>query len=61
MAGSPHSVPASGGSPGPGTSGGLAPYRVSKAGLNALTRTVADSTGSERTGLLWEDEQIVPW
>ena len=46
---------------GPGTSGGLAPYRVSKAGLNALTRTVADSTGSERTGLLWEDEQIVPW
>ena len=95
---------------GPGTAGGLAPYRVSKAGLNALTRNlaaelghgrrgvlvdatcpghcrtdlggpdaprsaeqgadttvwlatrdIAESTGPERTGLLWEDRKIVPW
>jgi NAD(P)-dependent dehydrogenase (short-subunit alcohol dehydrogenase family) len=95
---------------GPGTAGGLAPYRVSKAGLNALTRNLAaelghgrrgvlvdatcpghcrtdmggpdaprspeqgvatalwlatrelaEGTGPERTGLLWEDRQIVPW
>ena len=96
---------------GPGTSGGLAPYRVSKAGLNAMTRNLAAETGfgsrgvlvdaicpghcrtdmggedaprsaaegaetivwladrAERTpdgsvvptGLLWEDEAVVPW
>ena len=96
---------------GPGTSGGLAPYRISKAGVNALTRNLAAETGfgsrgvlvdavcpghcrtdmggehaprsadegaqtiiwlADRpdrqadgaivpTGLLWEDERIVPW
>jgi NAD(P)-dependent dehydrogenase (short-subunit alcohol dehydrogenase family) len=96
---------------GPGTSGGLAPYRVSKAGLNAMTKNLAaemmhgkrgvlvdamcpnhcrtdmggpeaprsaaegaetivwlatrdlvDSEGNlARTGLLWEDREIVPW
>jgi len=96
---------------GPGTAGGLAPYRVSKAAVNALTRNLAAETGfgsrgvlvdamcpghcrtdmggedaprsadegaqtilwlanrADRaadgapvpTGLLWEDEQVVPW
>lgn len=96
---------------GPGTAGGLAPYRVSKAALNAMVRNFAaemqwgergvlvdavcpghcrtqmggpeaprsaeegaatvvwladrpardDSDASVPTGLLWEDQQIVPW
>jgi 3-oxoacyl-[acyl-carrier protein] reductase len=25
------------------------------------TRNLTDNTGATRTGLLWEDEQIVPW
>lgn len=37
---------------GPGLAGGLAPYRVSKAGLNALTRNLAAETGFGRRGLL---------
>ena len=37
---------------GPGTSGGLAPYRVSKAGLNALTRNLAAELGHGRRGVL---------
>lgn len=37
---------------GPGLSGGLAPYRVSKAALNALTRNFAAETGFGRRGLL---------
>lgn len=92
---------------GPGTSGGLAPYRVSKAAVNALTKNLAAELGAGRrgvladavcpghcrtgmggpdaprsavdgaatalwlacradgpevdTGLLWEDQQVVPW
>ena len=89
---------------GPGTSGGLAPYRVSKAALNAMVKNLAAELGDGRrgvlvdatcpghcrtdmggpaaprsaeqgaatavwlasradgpTGLLWEDEQVVPW
>jgi len=92
---------------GPGNAGGLAPYRISKAGVNALVRNLAHETGlgargilvdatcpnhsrtdmggpdaprsaqegaataiwlatrtfnpGDATGLLWEDEQIVPW
>lgn len=37
---------------GPGTSGGLAPYRVSKAGVNALTRNFAAETGWGERGVL---------
>lgn len=37
---------------GPGLSGGLAPYRVSKAALNAMTRNFAAETGWGRRGLL---------
>ena len=37
---------------GPGTSGGLAPYRVSKAGLNALTRNLVAELGHGRRGVL---------
>ena len=37
---------------GPGTSGGLAPYRVSKAALNALTRNLAAETGHGSRGVL---------
>ncbi len=37
---------------GSGLSGGLAPYRVSKAALNALTRNFAAETGWGRRGLL---------
>jgi 3-oxoacyl-[acyl-carrier protein] reductase len=37
---------------GPGTSGGLAPYRVAKAGLNALTRNLAHELGLGRRGVL---------
>ncbi len=37
---------------GPGTSGGLAPYRVSKAGLNALTRNFAAETNWGERGVL---------
>jgi NAD(P)-dependent dehydrogenase (short-subunit alcohol dehydrogenase family) len=37
---------------GPGLSGGLAPYRVSKAALNALTLNFAAETGFGRRGLL---------
>ncbi|MDA2962915.1 MAG: SDR family NAD(P)-dependent oxidoreductase [Actinomycetota bacterium] len=92
---------------GPGNAGGLAPYRVSKAGVNALVRNLAHETGlgsrgllvdaicpnhsrtdmggpdaprsaaegaataiwlatrefnpGDTTGVLWEDNQIVPW
>jgi 3-oxoacyl-[acyl-carrier protein] reductase len=37
---------------GPGTAGGLAPYRVAKAGLNALTRNLAHEQGMGRRGVL---------
>ena len=93
---------------GPGNAGGLAPYRVSKAGVNAFVRNFAHETGLgargvlvdaicpnhsqtdmggpnaprtaaegaetalwlatreftpgvDRTGLLWEDKDVVPW
>ena len=37
---------------GPGTSGGLAPYRVSKAAVNALTKNLAAELGDGRRGVL---------
>lgn len=37
---------------GPGTAGGLAPYRVAKAGLNAMTRNLAHELGLGRRGVL---------
>ena len=37
---------------GPGTSGGLAPYRVSKAALNAYTKNLAAELGRGRRGVL---------
>ena len=37
---------------GPGTTGGVAPYRVAKAGLNALTRNFAYEVGMGRRGVL---------
>jgi NAD(P)-dependent dehydrogenase (short-subunit alcohol dehydrogenase family) len=37
---------------GPGTAGGLAPYRIAKAGLNALTRNLAHELGMGRRGVL---------
>lgn len=37
---------------GPGLAGGLAPYRVSKTALNALTRNLAAETGFGRRGVL---------
>lgn len=37
---------------GPGTAGGLAPYRVSKAAVNALTKNLAAETGDGRRGVL---------
>ena len=93
---------------GPGNAGGLAPYRISKAGVNALVRNLAHETGHgsrgfwvdaicpnhsrtdmggesaprsaaegaatavwlatreltagvTQTGLLWEDNDVVPW
>ena len=93
---------------GPGNAGGLAPYRISKAGVNALVRNLAHETGhgsrglwidaicpnhsrtdmggenaprsaaegaatavwlatreliagTTQTGLLWEDNELVPW
>ncbi|WP_137294963.1 SDR family NAD(P)-dependent oxidoreductase [Nocardioides dongxiaopingii] len=91
---------------GPGNAGGLAPYRIAKAGVNALVRNLAHEQGlgmrgvlvdatcpghcrtdmggpdaprsaqqgaetavwlagrpaaGARTGLLWEDRQVVPW
>lgn len=93
---------------GPGNAGGLAPYRISKAGVNALVRNLAHETGhgargvwvdaicpnhsrtdmggpdaprsaeegaatavwlatrdlvpgGTETGLLWEDQEVVPW
>ncbi len=88
---------------GPGNAGGLAPYRVSKAGVNALVRNLAHETNhgargllvdavctdmggpdaplsveegadtanwlatrpfdpaTDKTGLLWEERQIVEW
>ena len=93
---------------GPGNAGGLAPYRISKAGVNALVRNLAHETGhgsrglwvdaicpnhsrtdmggenaprsaeegaatavwlatrelipgATQTGLLWEDNEVVPW
>jgi NAD(P)-dependent dehydrogenase (short-subunit alcohol dehydrogenase family) len=92
---------------GPGNAGGLAPYRISKAGVNALVRNLAHETGhgargflvdaicpnhsrtdmggpdaprsaqegaatavwlavrefnqGDITGVLWEDQEVVPW
>ena len=92
---------------GPGTAGGLAPYRISKAGVNAFVRNLAHETGlgsrgvlvdaicpnhsatdmggpdaprtaeegaatanwlairefntGDITGVLWEDNEVVPW
>jgi NAD(P)-dependent dehydrogenase (short-subunit alcohol dehydrogenase family) len=93
---------------GPGNTGGLAPYRISKAGVNAFVRNFAHETGQgargvlvdaicpghcqtdmggpdaprsaaegaataiwlatrsftpnvDQTGLLWEDNEVVPW
>ena len=37
---------------GPGTSGGLAPYRVSKAAVNALVKNLAAETGEGKRGVL---------
>ena len=37
---------------GPGTAGGLAPYRVSKAALNALTKNLSAELGEGRKGVL---------
>lgn len=37
---------------GPGNTGGLAPYRVSKAGVNALVRNLAHETGLGARGVL---------
>ncbi len=37
---------------GPGLAGGLAPYRVSKTAVNALTRNLAAETGYGRRGIL---------
>ena len=37
---------------GPGTAGGLAPYRVSKAAVNALTKNLAAELGDGRRGVL---------
>jgi 3-oxoacyl-[acyl-carrier protein] reductase len=37
---------------GPGTNGGLAPYRVSKAALNAMVKNLAAETGSGTRGVL---------
>ena len=37
---------------GPGNAGGLAPYRVSKAGVNALVRSLAHETGLGARGFL---------
>lgn len=92
---------------GPGNTGGLAPYRISKAGVNALVRNLAHETGlgsrgflvdaicpnhsrtdmggpdaprsaeegaataiwlatrafnpGDTTGVLWEDQEVIPW
>jgi 3-oxoacyl-[acyl-carrier protein] reductase len=37
---------------GPGNAGGLAPYRISKAGVNALVRNLAHETGLGTRGIL---------
>ena len=37
---------------GPGNAGGLAPYRISKAGVNALVRNLAHETGLGARGFL---------
>ena len=37
---------------GPGTAGGLAPYRMAKAGLNAMTRNLAHELGLGKRGVL---------
>jgi NAD(P)-dependent dehydrogenase (short-subunit alcohol dehydrogenase family) len=37
---------------GPGNTGGLAPYRISKAGVNALVRNLAHETGQGNRGFL---------
>jgi NAD(P)-dependent dehydrogenase (short-subunit alcohol dehydrogenase family) len=37
---------------GPGNAGGLAPYRISKAGVNALVRNLAHETGLGARGIL---------
>ena len=37
---------------GPGNAGGLAPYRISKAGVNALVRNLAHETGHGARGVL---------
>jgi NAD(P)-dependent dehydrogenase (short-subunit alcohol dehydrogenase family) len=68
---------------GPGTHGGLAPYRISKAGVNALVKNMGGpdaprsaqegaetaiwlatrdfDPSKDKTGLLWEDRQVVDW
>lgn len=57
---------------GPGTNGGLASYRVSKAALNALTKNLSVEQGADTivwlatreegpTGLLSEDRETIPW
>jgi len=60
---------------GPGNAGGLAPYRISKAGVNALVRNLAHETAhgargflvdakfnpGDKTGVLWEDYEEIPW
>ena len=38
---------------GPGTSGGLAPYRISKAALNAMVKNLASEVGGGRRGSSW--------
>ena len=40
---------------GPGNAGGLAPYRVSKAGVNALVRNLAHETGLGARGFLVDE------
>ena len=37
---------------GPGNAGGLAPYRISKSGVNALVRNLAHETGLGARGIL---------
>ena len=37
---------------GPGTSGGLAPYRISKAAVNAMVKNLAAELGDGRRGVL---------
>ena len=45
---------------GPGTNGGLAPYRISKAGVNALTKNFAAETGNGKRGVFVVFSLITP-